>query len=353
MLNLTGLGFSPELQRSFQNLNNCDLVPARVAISDRGKQWVLTEAGPRWSESSGRLRAAAEWPAVGDWVACRSEGDALQTTAILTRQSVLNRATVGAKSGQQTIAANLDRVFIVTAVGADFSPRRLERYLAIVWQGGAAPVIVVTKADLPHDEAKMAEDLDAVAIGVPVARVSAKGPPGYDELRPYLVPGETVALVGSSGVGKSTIINALMGTQRQSISGVRTQDDKGRHTTTRRELMVLESGAIVIDTPGMRALGVIADAGVVQDVFSEVEAIAKECRFSNCEHRSEPGCAVQVELQSGQLSQARWQSREKLIKEASYEAARRDAGVVYDTKQRWKEVHLQMRARKKIDPKFR
>ncbi len=351
MFDLTRLGFCSDTQRSFQNLNNQDLIPARVAIADRDKQWLLTEAGPRWSTSSGRLRQGQDQPAVGDWVACRTEGEALQTVAVLPRRSVLERVSVGAKSRPQTIAANLDRVFIVTAVGADFSPRRLERYLSIVWQGGAAPVIVVTKTDLAHDEEALSADLDEVAIGVPVARVNTQG--GYDELQPHLVPGETVALVGSSGVGKSTIINALMGSEHQSIFKVRTQDDKGRHTTTRRELMVLDSGVIVIDTPGMRALGVSADVGAVQDVFLEVEAIAENCRFSDCEHQGEPGCAVQAALQSGELSEERWQSRQKLVKEAAYETARRDAGATYDTKRRWKQIHLDMRERKKFDTKLR
>lgn len=352
MFDLTDLGLGPDVQDNFNALNDPSLVLGRVLTSERRRQTLGTAAGPLPSVSAGRLRTEAEQPAVGDWVACRREAGSLQTIAVLPRSSVLQRAAVGAPSGVQTIAANLDRVFIVTAVGADFSPRRLERYLSVVSQGGAAPVIVVTKTDLPHDPVALICALDEVATGVPVAFVSSTEQGGLQALDPYLVAGETIALVGSSGVGKSTLINTLMGSSQQTTRSVRDGDDKGRHTTTRRELVALEQGSLLIDTPGMRALGVSAEASTVQDVFGEIHTLAQGCRFSDCGHDSEPGCAVQQALQDGSLSQARWRSMQRLLKEAAYEKRRAEEGLQYDTKNRWKQIHQQIRARKKVDPKL-
>lgn len=329
---------------------------ARVATVERGGDLLLTESGPRWATRAGRLRHTArhevEAPAVGDWVRYEEEQGSLRIVEVLPRRTVLARKASGKTSDAQVVAANLDRVFVVTAVGEDFSPRRLERFVTLVKHGGAEPVVVLTKTDLPFDVLEVMQRIDEAAPGVPLCMVSSLDGK-LDELAPYLKPGETVALVGSSGVGKSTLVNALCGEDRQAVASVRAGDDKGRHTTTRRELVALPSGAFLVDTPGVREVGLVGDTEAPDAAFEDVVEIAEGCRFSDCAHEAEPGCAVRAALEAGTLTEARWASYVALRKEAAYEARRADAKAAYDTKKRWKEIHMGVRQRRKIDPKMR
>ncbi|MBX2813526.1 MAG: ribosome small subunit-dependent GTPase A [Myxococcales bacterium] len=332
-------------------------VLGRVATVERGQQHlVLTANGSQWSKTSGRLAAVGPEIAVGDWVVLRSEG---LTMKVLPRRTYLARRAVGRQSQPQVVAANLDWVFVVTAVGEDFSPRRLERYITLINEGGAKPVIVLNKTDLPFNIAHVMRDINAVAPGVPLCMISGQNRQ-LDELQPFLQPRQTIALVGSSGVGKSTIINGLLGSYQQSTSNVRSQDHKGRHTTTRRELFVVPSSdpkypnrGLIIDTPGMREVGLTAATDGLAVAFHDVTLLAEGCRFRDCTHSEEPGCAVKAAREQGKLAEDRWKSHQSLQKEVAYEARRADPRAHRDTKSRWKSIHKELKIRRKIDPKLR
>ncbi len=295
----------------------------RVLLQERGLYRVVSEAGEQMAEVSGRLRheakGASGFPAVGDFVWLESgdgQGNAM-IQGILPRRSVFVRRAAGAGCAEQVVAANIDTVFICMALNGDFNLRRLERYLAVAWDSGAVPVVVLTKADLCDDVPRRLLEVSEAAAGVEILTVSAMEPEGWRALLPYIGVGRTVALIGSSGVGKSTLINRLLGAERLQTGGLR-GDDRGRHTTTRRELFLLEHGGMVIDTPGMRELGLWAvDSGVGQS-FADIEALAAGCRFRDCSHTGEPGCAVQRALDEGVLSMERLQSYRKLCAESRY-----------------------------------
>lgn len=303
------------------------------------------------AEVSGRLRhgakGAADFPAVGDFVWL--EGGAAQGNAviqgILPRRSVFVRRAAGSGCAEQVVAANIDTVFICMALNGDFNLRRLERYLAVAWDSGAVPVVVLTKADLCGDMARRLGEVRKAAAGAEVLTVSAVEPDGWRALLPYIGRGRTVALAGSSGVGKSTLINRLLGEERLVTGGLRS-DDRGRHTTTRRELFLLETGGMVIDTPGMRELGLWAvDSGVEQS-FADIEALAAQCRFRNCSHTGEPGCAVRAALASGELSGERLQSYQKLCAESRYAGNTED--YLAEKKEKFKQIaKLNRSARRK------
>jgi ribosome biogenesis GTPase len=325
--------------------------PGRVVAENRGLYLVATAAGEIRAAISGRFRfdAAgnpATFPAVGDWVALdvREDGGTIQ--AVLPRRTAFSRLAAGQETYTQVLGANVDLVFIVTSLNRDFNVRRLERFLAAVWESGARPIVVLSKADLAEDLEGCRLEAEASAPGVPILIVSAIDGTGLDEVRAQLAFGRTVAVVGSSGVGKSTLINALAGQDLQAVSEVRLDDARGRHTTSRRHLVQLDGAGMILDTPGMREFALLDDAGLATS-FADVEAAAATCRFSDCAHRSEPGCAVRAAIASGALPSDRFAAFEKLGREAAAAERRVDAFARIEERRRWKMIHKSVRAHMK------
>ena len=297
------------------------LVLARVATSQRDQYRLYTSAGDISAEPSGalwyRTTDRALMPVVGDWVAAREAGhDYAIVEAVLPRRSCFSRRAAGRREEEQPLAANIDLVFLVCGLDGDFNLRRLERYLALTTESGASPIVVLNKADLAGDLEARFRETQAVARDAPVVTCSARNSQGLDHLAAYLRPGRTVALLGSSGVGKSTIVNALIGEQRLRTQEVRDSDSRGRHTTTHRELIPLERGGALIDTPGMRELQLWAGHESIDLTFEEITGLAAEFRYRDCSHSSEPGCAIQSALSDGRIDPGRWQNYLKLIAEA-------------------------------------
>lgn len=297
---------------------------ARVTEQHRELYKVIGESGEKIAVVSGKLMYQAalvtDFPAVGDWVLI-GEGETDTEKAVihqvLPRKSVFTRKAAGSGHEAQIVAANIDVVFICMSLNDDFNLRRLERYLAVAWDSGARPVIVLTKADLSDDISEKVAETETAAIGVDIIVCSGVNGYGVEEVRKYLQEGETIAFIGSSGVGKSTLINRLLGEDRLRIREIRVDDDKGRHTTTYRQLLLLPEGGIVIDTPGMRELQL--DAADLSRSFADIEALAGQCKFRDCSHTVEPGCAVQRAIERGELSQKRFESYKKLQAELGYE----------------------------------
>jgi ribosome biogenesis GTPase len=309
---LEALGWSQHFADAFAPHEPTGLIPARVAVQERGAVVLFTAAGT----VQARGHAVA-----GDWVAYDADRGEIRT--VLPRRTRFARKEPWLTE-EQVVAANIDTVFLVTDCGRDFKPRRLERYLTAAWDSGADPVVVLTKADLAKDPWETVAEAEAVVFGVPVHAVSSVTGEGLEKLQPYLVPGRTVALLGSSGVGKSTLANRLLGEDVLATGEVRS-DGRGRHTTTRRELVPLPGGALLLDTPGMRELQLWADESALEETFSDVAALAEQCRFTDCAHGSEPGCAVRAALSDGTLPQIRWESYRKLQRELRVLAVRQDA----------------------------
>jgi ribosome biogenesis GTPase len=328
---LSTYGWSDTLQRDFAAFAARGLAPARVIVQQRGLYRLVTDAGETPGRISGRFaHEAAEggYPVTGDWLAVELKADMAVVQHVLPRATVFTRKASGPSGAPQVVAANVDVALLAASLNVDLNPRRLERYLATTYESGAEPVIVLTKADACDDVAALVETVEAVAFGVPVIAVSAATGQGLEALSAHLAPGRTAVLLGSSGVGKSTLVNALAGADLMATQAIREDDAHGRHTTTHRELILLPSGALILDTPGMRELALWdADDGVTMafaDVTDEVERIAADCRFRDCTHGREPGCAVRAALENGDLDTGRWRSFQKLQRELAHESRKDD-----------------------------
>jgi ribosome biogenesis GTPase / thiamine phosphate phosphatase len=319
---LESYGFLPAMREAAATRGLEGEIPARVTAVHKERYALYCDRG----ECFGRLKSAVyfnggaePFPTAGDFVMAQynHQGDSV-ITRTLPRRSFFARKNPTLGQGEQAVAANFDSVFIMQSLNHDFNPRRLERYLTLAWQSGAVPVVVLTKADLVERFAEQMTAATQVAAGVDVFAVSAVTGYGFDTLGDYLAPGKTIVLLGSSGVGKSSFVNALAGEELMAVNEIREDDSKGRHTTTHRQLIRLNSSLIIIDTPGMRELGMLDAASGLSESFSDVEKYFPFCRFSNCRHEREPDCAVQQAIVSGELPLERWESYCKLQRESLY-----------------------------------
>lgn len=309
-----------------------NLTVGRVTSQDKGLYKIVTENGEKRAQVSGKFRyntaILSDYPAVGDFVMVdeNEDGNAI-IHHVLTRKSVFIRKAAGTANENQVVAANIDTVFICMALNNDFNLRRLERYISVAWDSGATPVVVLTKSDICSNLDVMLTQLETVALSVEIIVTSSMTEDGFTEVKKYISEGKTIAFIGSSGVGKTTLINKLAGENLFETQGTR-NDDKGRHTTTKRELIVLPSGGIVIDTPGMRELGI--ESADLSKAFRDIDELSSQCRFSDCSHTKEPGCAVKEAIESGLISEERLTSYFKLKKEAKYEGL--NSKQIEDTK---------------------
>ena len=329
------------------NTENLPGIPARVTAVHKERYEIVCERGITHARLKTReyFVDTRDFPTAGDFVMINyiDNGDS-QIIATLPRKTIFSRREPGPIPRDQAVAANFDYVFIMQSLNMDFNPKRLERYLTLAWQSGAIPVILLTKADLVEDYWDYLTQVERVATGVNTHVVSAHTGYGLNRLNAYLQPGKTVVFLGSSGVGKSSLVNALAGEEIMAVSAIREDDSKGRHTTTHRQLIRLNSGVMIIDTPGMRELGMWEVSEGLSDAFTDVEQFLGRCRFSDCKHETEPGCAIRAAIQSGQLDRSRWESYQKLKEEAvsKDEMLRRkhewSKGVAKFSRQRNKEV---------------
>ncbi|MEH7384857.1 ribosome small subunit-dependent GTPase A [Bacillus sp. JJ1521] len=343
-MNLQLLGWNSYFEDTFEEYKQQGFEVARVALEHKRLYRVLSDHGELLAEVSGKLRFQAlerqDFPSVGDWVVVSPRLHEQKATihGILPRKSKFSRKAAGGTTEEQIVAANVDTVFLVNALNADFNVRRIERYVLTAWESGANPVIILSKADLCDDVDEKIGQVETVAFGVPIHAISAEQNIGMEQLTPYISEGNTIALLGSSGVGKSTITNALLGLDKQEVQTIREGDDRGRHTTTHRELIVLDSGGILIDTPGMRELQLWdANEGFHQS-FSDIEELFENCRFRDCTHTKEPGCAVQEALSEGTLDEGRFTSYVKLQKELAFLERKENRRVALAEKAKWKQI---------------
>ena len=356
-MQLSFLGWNPKFAAAFARHASSGPVPGRVVQQFNHLYTVATESGDLRAQLSGRLRYEAtpnQIPVTGDWVVLRvPEQDGLaQIVEVLPRLTRFSRRAAGKGDREQVIAANIDYAFLVTGLDNDFSPRRIERYLAAAWDSGATPVVILNKLDLCSDLPPRLRAVEEVAAGTAIYAVSALRGDGLEQLERYCEPGQTVALLGSSGVGKSTLINRLVGTESQSTQPVR-EDGRGRHTTTRRELLFCSRGGMVIDTPGMRELQLWDDDEGLQITFDEIETLARNCRYRDCRHQGEPGCAVLEAVNEGTLSAERLSSMHKLQRELAFLDRREDPMADLAEKRRWKNIHKSAKRFMNESPKYK
>ena len=347
-MNLEAIGADARVLGAFERLRGEGLELARVARSQHDQYRLITSDGDVDAEPSGglwfRSPDAASMPVVGDWVMARRAGESEAIVeAVLPRFSLFARQAAGKRAERQAIAANIDVVFLVCGLDGDFNLRRLERYLALAAESGATPVVVLNKADTASNLAELVRQTRTVAGDREAASISATTTGGIDPLRAFIGYGRTAALLGSSGVGKSTIVNGLLGEARLATGAVRASDSRGRHTTTHRELLPLPTGGAIIDTPGMRELQLWASEDSVDAAFSDIAELAARCRFGNCSHGAEPGCAVRAALEAGELDAARWASYGKLLGEARWHETQVDPNAARERKRKWKQIHKAMR----------
>ncbi|MBN1431434.1 MAG: ribosome small subunit-dependent GTPase A [Methanomicrobiaceae archaeon] len=331
------LGWDESFDSAFEKYGS-SYIPGRVSSRQRTVFDVMTASGQIQAGLSGALHRIGRIPATGDFVVLLPQPGAYTIVDILPRKSVFTRGVPGKDGKDQVIASNIDAVFIVTAIGPELNPRRIERYLSVAHASGAKPVIVINKADLAEDIHTYTKSLSKAAPGIPVISISALTHSGLSQLDPYLTPGTTVALIGSSGVGKSTLINALLNQAVQSAGDIRGYDGKGRHTTTVRQLFILEKGALVIDNPGLREVGVGTSGSGIYETFPEIRELAAGCRFSDCRHENEPDCAVRRAVEEGVLPKERLESYLRLSKELEFQHEKAEIGLKRLERNKWKGI---------------
>ncbi len=350
-MNLDTLGWNPFFEKNFEQYKDLEYIPARIFGEQKQLYQVYSSQGELAAEVSGKMLytalSRADLPVVGDWIVLQTPPDGGHAIihALLPRKTSFSRKVAGGskrRSGgvtdAQVIASNVDTVLLVSGLDREFNLRRIERYLTMIYNSGSNPVIVLNKADLCDNVDAYLIEVESIAFGVPIHIVSAREDQGLDSLRDYLAPGNTVALIGSSGVGKSSIINALIGYDRQWVNTISDHVSKGQHTTNSRELILLPEGGLIMDNPGMRELQLWGDESDLKGTFEDIEELAFQCRFTDCRHDSEPGCAVKEAIEEGELDSKRFRSYLKLRKEFAFLEKRQNHSANYLEREKWKHI---------------
>lgn len=344
---LRAIGATADIFAQFQQNEDRGMIPGRVSVVHRDQYRIYTAAGELSAEVVGallyRTEDPSDLPVVGDWVVCRLAGDFAMIHDVLPRRTKFSRRAAGNREQEQTLAANIDLAMIVCGLDHDFSLRRIERYVTLTRESGAEAAVVLNKADLCDDVAACRSAVEQIAKDAKVLAISARSSEDAERVRSLIAYGQTVALLGSSGVGKSTLVNQLLGQDRQRTREVRVEDSRGRHTTTHRELIPLPGGGALIDTPGMRELQLWAATDSLDETFDDIVELAVGCRFRDCSHQAEAGCAVQAAIANGALDPARWESYRKMRAEIAWHLRRTDVHAALAEKRRWKQIHKAMR----------
>lgn len=344
-MNLFKYGYNSFFETHFKEYSGNGYVPGRVAVQNKSNYVVYSEHGELTAEISGKFMfdadAKEDYPAVGDWVVIRPllEEQKGIIDAVLPRKTAFSRKEAGGKTEKQVLASNIDTVFIMTSLNHDFNLRRIERYLVLANESEINPVIVLSKSDLCEDVQDKVNKVKDVAKSVSVHAISSVMHEGIDLLKPYFTEGSTIAVLGSSGVGKSTFINVLLGSDELKTAEVSAYKDKGHHATTRRELILIPGGGLIIDTPGMRELQLWEGEGGLENLFDDIEELASQCKFSDCMHKSEPGCAVRRAIKKGELDEDRYKSYLKMAREIKYFEFRKDHLASIQEKKKWKKIN--------------
>jgi ribosome biogenesis GTPase / thiamine phosphate phosphatase len=348
---LAGWGWTAARSAAFGPQRAAGLLPGRVVLESNGHYEVWLAAGPTSATLAGRLRhsapTSAELPAVGDWVSVAppaATGAGSVIAEVLPRSSRIARQSSSELLTERVLAANVDAMLVVQALGRDVNARRLERYLALAWSSGVEPVVVLNKVDLHPDPASQLDEIRSAALGAPIHLVSARTGQGLDALRAELRPGRTVALLGSSGVGKSTLVNVLLQDERQITAEVRSDDERGRHTTVARTLIAVPGGGLLLDTPGLRSVALWDAEEGVDAAYADIGQLAADCRFRDCRHEREPGCAVRMAIESGELPAERLAARRKLERELAAQARRTDPAERAEQRRRGRAIQRAVRA---------